>query len=79
MSKKKKQVFRAISPLLGYIHEFGKEDRENLWKVEMMVTQFLLAQNEREMALEHARASLNAAPDAVKGEIEVIIDYLNGL
>lgn len=77
--KGKKQVFRAISPLVEYIEKFGKDDSDNLWKVEMMIAQFLLTQNELEMALSHAKASLDAAPEIAKNEVKDVVDYLNGL
>lgn len=77
--KGKNRVHKAISPLLDYVQKFGKEDPENLWKVEMMIAQFLSTKNEHEMALSHAKASLDAAPEIVKNEVKDVVDYLTGL
>lgn len=74
--KGKNKIDKAISPLVNYVQKFGKQDRENLWRVEMMIAQFLFAKNELEQALVHARASLDVAPENMKGEVEEMVDYL---
>jgi protein disulfide-isomerase len=74
--KGKRSIYKAVSPLVGYAEKFGKGDRENLWKVEMMIAQFFFTKNEREQALIHAKASLQAAPENVKAEVKDLVDYI---
>lgn len=75
-SKGKNRVYKAIAPLIHYVERFGERDPDNLWKVEMMIAQFLFTKNERPMALAHAQASLEAAPESIKDEIRDTVDYL---
>ncbi len=76
--KGRKSIYRAVFPLVDYVHKFGKNDPENLWKIEMMIAQFFFTKNEREQALAHAQASLQAAPEKVKGEVKDVVDYITG-
>ncbi|MBS0653609.1 MAG: thioredoxin family protein [Verrucomicrobia bacterium] len=76
--KSKRSIYKAVSPLVHYVEKFGKDDQENLWKVEMMIAQFFFTKNEREQALAHAQASLQAAPEKVKGEVKDVVDYITG-
>jgi protein disulfide-isomerase len=76
--KSKRSIYKAVSPLVHYVQKFGKDDPENLWKVEMMIAQFFFTKNEREQALAHAQASLQAAPEKVKGEVKDVVDYITG-
>ena len=63
------QQERIVAPLLQYIANFGRQDKENLWRLEMIVSQVYLDKNQLEDALKHAKASYNAAPMAVQNEI----------
>ena len=74
--KKKDKPLSVVEPLLGYLEKFGNQDRENSWKVQLLIAQFLFSKNELEPALEHATASYEAAPDTMKKEIAQSIDYL---
>lgn len=76
--KGKRSIYKAVSPLVHFAEKFGKNDQENLWKVEMMIAQFLFTKNEREQALVHAKASLQAAPENVKPEVKDVVDYMTG-
>lgn len=67
---------KAIKPLLEYLKKFGKQDTENSWRVEMMISQYFFGKNQIEEALKHAQASLEMAPPSLKEEIHQSIDYL---
>ncbi len=75
----KNKIDKVISPLVHYLKKFGKQDRENLWKVEMMIAQFLFTKKEQEQALAYARASLAEAPDEMKQQVQEMVDYLKDL
>lgn len=66
----------VIKPLVQYLMKFGPEDRENSWKIEMKISQYLFGQNRIEEALKHARASLNCAPESAREEVTQSVDYL---
>ncbi len=74
--KGKESICKAVSPLVNYVQKFGKDDPDNLWKVEMMIAQFFFAKNQREQALAHAQASLQATPEKMKSEVKDIVDYI---
>lgn len=75
-AKKQKSVFKAISPLVHYKEKFGRRDPENLWKIEMMIAQFLFTKNQKELAQSHAKASLQAAPENMKSEVKDVVEYI---
>jgi len=62
-----------ISPLISYIEKFGRNDKENLWRLEMIISQVYLDRNELSQALNHAQASYNSAPSSVQLEISSAI------
>lgn len=59
----------ATLPLLDYIEKFGSQDRGNLWRLEMIISQVYLDKNQLTSALKHAQASYDASPPSVQGEI----------
>lgn len=67
---------QVIEPLLSYLRQFGPEDAENAWKLEMKISQYLFSKNQIEGALKHARLSLDQAPPEAKQEIAQSIEYL---
>lgn len=75
LMKKSKKVHRTIRPLLNYTHEFGKKDKENLWKVEMMIAEYLFTHSEVEEALLHAELSYAAAPETAQGDVARSVSY----
>lgn len=77
--KSHKTSWKMAEPLLRYVAEFGKKDKENLWKVEMMLAQFFFSKNEMELAVEHAELSHEAAPDMVKEEIAQTVSYIKSI
>lgn len=68
----------ALRPLLKYIQAFGRKDRENYWKSEWMVAEFLYTKNIIDPALEHAYAAYAAAPDLEKPQIAETISFFQG-
>ncbi|MBI2742565.1 MAG: thioredoxin family protein [Chlamydiales bacterium] len=74
--KKKNQTKSAVKPLVQYLKKFGEKDKENTWKVEMMIAQYLFTKNEISEALTHANASYSSAPETQKPEIAETISYL---
>lgn len=66
----------AIEPLLEYVKEFKNKDKENIWQVEMMMAQYLFSRNKYELALNHAEASYETAPEIVKSEIGQTVEYM---
>jgi hypothetical protein len=65
-----------IKPLVEYINEYGKKDKDNLWRLEMVISQFLGSKGLFKDALRHARASCKAAPSIIRKEIVQTILYL---
>lgn len=59
----------AILPLLEYIEKFGNQDKGNIWRLEMIVSQVYLDKNQLSAALKHAQASYDASPISVQNEI----------
>jgi hypothetical protein len=66
---------KALSPLLEYVEKFGKKDPD-LWKIEMVIADFLFTKNDRALALEYAEAAMALAPDADKLKIAETIAYM---
>ena len=59
----------AIEPLLEYIDKFGSQDKGNLWRLEMIISQVYLDKNQLTASLKHAQASYDASPPSVQCEI----------
>jgi protein disulfide-isomerase len=63
----------AISSLVEYIDKFGDKDKENVWRLEMLISQVYFDQNYLSEALRYAQASYQAAPLGVQPEIGMAI------
>lgn len=63
----------AVAPLADYIKKFGNEDKENTWRLEMIISQVYLDKNHLADALEHAQFSHESAPSKVQPEIATAI------
>lgn len=74
--KKHASAEKAIEPLVKYLKAHGKNDVENGWKMEMMISEYLFTKNQLESALKHAQASWEIAPETAKKEIGQSIAYL---
>ena len=74
--KSKDRQEKALRPLLKFVHQFGNRDKENLWKAEMMIAEFLFAKNSIPLAIEHANAALKAAPETAAPQIQMAIAFM---
>lgn len=63
----------AVAPLENYIKQFGNEDKENIWRLEMIISQVYLDKNRLKDALQHAQSSHQSAPSTVQPDIAVTI------
>jgi len=68
-----------VAPLEQYIHKFGAEDKENLWRLQMIISQVFLDNNKIPEALEYAKSSYEAAPANVQPEISLAIQNISSL
>jgi protein disulfide-isomerase len=77
--KKNKNPFEVVSPLVQYIKDFGMGDHENLWKIELMVSQYFLSRGNYSMANEFATKSKLHAPDCLKEDLLSTIKYIDSV
>lgn len=63
------QAEQAVAPLVEYIDKFGKNDLDNVWRLEMIISQVFFEKNKLSEALKYAQSSYNAAPASVQPEI----------
>jgi len=59
----------AIAPLITYMEKFGGQDKDKLWRLQMIVSQVYLDSNQMLNALKYAQASYECAPSTVQPEI----------
>jgi len=74
--RKRDKPAAAIEPLLMYLKEFGQNDLEHVWQIEMTIAKYLFSKGLIQPALEHAKESYKAAPEKIKRDIAQSIDYL---
>lgn len=65
---------KAVIPLLAYIE--SNKDAKDLWKIEMVISQFFYNQELYDEALKHARKCYKQAPERVKKQIAEKIRYI---
>ena len=75
-STRKKHIKAALKPIVDYVKKFGKEDSENLWRMELLIAQFFYGKSKAKDALLHAKSAFNHAPEENKAEIVDTISYL---
>lgn len=63
----------AVAPLVAYVEKFGNQDKDNLWRLQMIISQVFLDKNRYEESLKFAKSSQLAAPTSVKGDIAIAI------
>jgi protein disulfide-isomerase len=76
MDKEKYSPELAIAPLTAYIERFGEDDPENLWRMNMIISQVYLAKNKYQEALKHAQAAHAQAPGDVQRDIQSYIQNI---
>lgn len=64
---------KAVEPLLAYIEKFGAGDKENLWRLNMVISQVFLDRNRYTESLKYAQASYSTAPTTIQPEIATAI------
>jgi protein disulfide-isomerase len=64
---------RAVAPLIAYLDKYGKQDKENLWRLQMIISQVYLDKNRLPEALKFAKSSFESAPTTVQPEIGLAI------
>ncbi|HEV8052058.1 MAG TPA: thioredoxin family protein [Parachlamydiaceae bacterium] len=58
-----------IAPLTEYIEKFGTEDKENVWRLQLLVSQVYLDKNEMVPALKYAEQSFECAPSCIQPDL----------
>ena len=59
----------TIKPLQDYLQQFGANDSENRWRIEMTISQVLRSKNQNNEALAYAKSSLEHAPEEFKASV----------
>ncbi len=60
---------KTVVPLINYINKFGHQDKENLWRLNMVISQVYLDKNQLDQALKYAKDSYLAAPPTIQSDI----------
>lgn len=63
----------VIAPLGAYITEFGSTDKENLWRLNLIISEYLSAHGKADAAKEYALRSLSEAPEQLKVEVSNLL------
>lgn len=66
----------AVTPLVDYIKQYGAQDAENIWRIEMIVSQVYNDCRECDKALHYAKEAYQKAPDHTKGDIAMTIELI---
>lgn len=69
-------VAEVIEPLAGYLTQFGEQDKENQWRLEMIISQYYLDAGLPNSALEHAEIAFESAPQDVQSTISRSLDHM---
>lgn len=64
---------KAVEPLVAYINKFGDQDKNNLWRLDMIIAQVYFDKNKLSDALDYAQKAKENAPSSVQNEIAVVI------
>lgn len=67
----------AVAPLVSYLDKFAGQDKENTWRLQMLISQVFLDNNKLAQALRYAQSSYEAAPAKVQPEIATAIRNLS--
>jgi protein disulfide-isomerase len=69
----------AVAPLVTYIEKFGAKDKENLWRLQMIISQVYLDKNQMPDALKYAQKAYDSAPASAQSEIAVALQNIKSL
>lgn len=67
----------VIAPLNDYISKFGNVDKDNLWRLKIIISQVYLDNNQMNQALQYAQESYESAPNSAKPEISLAIKNIS--
>jgi len=73
MEKERYSPDLAVHPLVSYAEKFGDQDKENLWRLHMIVAQVYRDKREKEKALKHVRCAYECAPERYKTDIALTL------
>ncbi len=77
MKQNKRSIDSTLTPLHSYIEKFGHKDRENLWRLNMIISQVLYDTDDYNQALKYANNSYNTAPRMFQNDIAEVIHEIN--
>jgi len=66
----------AVAPLVNYIQNFGANDQEHLWRINMIISQVYSNHNQHDKAVKFAECAHDCAPESTKPEIALAIKTL---
>lgn len=64
---------RTVASLVDYIQKFGQNDRDHLWRLQMLISQVYFDKDDLQEALQYAKSSYQSAPSAAQSEIAMAI------
>lgn len=59
----------TVAALTDYIEKFGDKDKDNIWRLQMLISQVYFEKNQLAEALKYAQSSYSSAPKEVQPEI----------
>lgn len=59
----------AVAPLTEYIEKFGAQDKDNVWRLNILISQVYLDKDKIATALKYAQQSYESAPSSVQPEL----------
>lgn len=59
----------AVAPLIDYINKHHGQDSENIWRLNMIISQVYLDRNNMEQALKYAKLAQEAAPETAQNDL----------
>lgn len=66
----------TVAALVNYINTFGANDKENLWRLQMIISQVYFDKQKVPEALKYAKSALDSAPSSVKADIASAINNM---
>ncbi len=64
---------QIVAPLVSYIEQYGSQDKDNIWRLQMIISQVYLDNNKLNQALQHAKSCYDSAPATVKSDVALAI------
>lgn len=71
--KERYSATEAVAPLIAYVEKYGTQDKDNLWRLQMIISQVFLDQHQLKQALKFAESAYYSAPASIRPEISVVI------